>query len=169
MARDYPGYDGTRQIGRSEFPRLRPINFWVRHIAVILGLAGLAYLNSETIGALTKISLEDLHYIIRLLATISYSLVASYFTVHFVLSIFTRTVDTGVPLLPVVVWLIICLGLVGAFMVLQDGNAISAVEPRHFLLLVPFVLIYAIMILPSNVIGTSKKDTSSSPFSETET
>ncbi|MEM0977552.1 MAG: hypothetical protein AAGJ34_08465 [Pseudomonadota bacterium] len=139
--------------------RLKPIDFWVRHLTLILGLIGLAYMLGQTHAALKLIKLDDLHESIELYSAIAYSFLAAYFGVHYFYSLLCRAADVGVPILPVIVWIVVCFATAVFFAVQARMGGFDLSQPAMLLYLLPFVPLYILVMLPTATFGGYNSDT----------
>lgn len=138
---------------RRLIPPLAPIDFWVKHLTMALGIVGIWYFSMETLDTLPKLSLPELVRSITFYSLICYSLVTAYFLVHYFTSVMGRAKDIGID--PIVAGVLVAIAGIGAasFWIIQ-ATSISATELQaSYIYLSPFALLYMMVLLPSGTFG----------------
>lgn len=130
-------------------PKLRPVDFWVKHLTMALGIMGVWYFSMQTIDVLPKLSLPELVRSIVFYSLICYSIVTAYFVVHYVVSVIGRAKDVGLDSL--VAGVLVAISGIGAasFWITQATSVLQGELNASYFYLAPFVLLYLITLLPS--------------------
>ena len=127
--------------------RMNPINFWVKHLSVIIGFIGLWYLTTETQATLPKIPIDELAQNILIYSLICYAFVLAYFLVHYATSVLGRAKDAAIPMW--IASILTAAAIIGVVGTILTGNTLA---------LTPLALLYLMVLMPSDLFARSEEE-----------